>query len=164
MGQQDDIIPFQDHSGWRIDHGRSWLRHRTEGRRRGSILAQAMLRWVRWACGQARERATHEGSLLRAELRGAERRCEQAVGAAAEAERGTAELLEQAAPLHTSAHPMHTSAHTSAHRCTHSCTLCTQLHASAHSSPDTTAVGTSDTVGTSARAITRARPDPKPQP
>ena len=55
-----------------------------------------------------------------AELRGAERRCEQAVGAAAEAERGTAELLEQAAPLHTPAHPctpLHTAAHP-AHSCT----------------------------------------------
>jgi hypothetical protein len=73
------------------------------------------------------------------------------VGAAAEAERGTAELLEQAAPLHTPAHPcthMHTHAHPA-----HSCNLHT-LFASA----------LLNTVGTSARAITRARPDPKPQP
>ena len=103
----------------RATHARAAAQHAAVAallsRRRCSILALAMLRWVRWACGQARERATHEGSLLRAELRGAERRCEQAVGAAAEVERGTAELLGQAAPLHTPAHPcspLHTHLHT----------------------------------------------------
>ena len=139
----------------RATHARAAAQHAAVaallGRRRCRALALAMLRWVRWACGQARERAMHEGALLRAELRGAERRGEQAVGAAAEAERGTAELLEQAAPLHTPAHPcthMHTHAHPA-----HSCNLHT-LFASA----------LLNTVGTSARAITRARPDPKPQP
>ena len=76
----------------------------------------AMLRWARWVRDETRERAAHQGSQLRAELDGAERRGEQAVEAAAEAERGTAEALEQAAPKHfcTSAHlcaPLHTSAH-----------------------------------------------------
>ena len=73
-------------------------------RRRCCALAVTMLRWVRWVHDEVRERAAHQGSLLRAELDGTERRGEQAVEAAAEAERGTAELLEQAAPLHTSAH------------------------------------------------------------
>ena len=54
-----------------------------------------MLRWVRWVRDEARGREAREGSLLRAELDGAARRGEQATEAAAEAERGTVELLEQ---------------------------------------------------------------------
>ena len=71
-------------------------------RRRCCTLAVAMLRWVRWVRDEARERTAHQGSLLRAELDGAERRGEQAVEAAAEAERGTAELLEQVRELEES--------------------------------------------------------------
>ena len=49
----------------RATHARAAAQHAAVaallGRRRCSILALAMLRWVRWACGQARERATREG-------------------------------------------------------------------------------------------------------
>ena len=71
-------------------------------RRRCCALAVAMLRWVRWVRDEARERTAHQGSLLRAELDGAEQRGEEAVEAAAEAERGTAELLEQVRELEES--------------------------------------------------------------